>query len=46
MSALPFMYVFSLFLKRKLPCLLFDVDMRILIDKSLKLFYMLSESLI
>ena len=31
----------SLSLKRKLPCLLFDVDMRILIDKALKHFNIL-----
>jgi len=48
MSALPFGLVFSLFLLRKLPVLylLFDVDMHILIDKALKHFYMLQESLI
>jgi len=34
------------FWQRKLPCLLFYVDMRILIDKALKHFYMLYESVI
>jgi len=41
MSAFPFGYVFSLFLKRKLPCLLNIVDVFILISKALKHFYML-----
>jgi len=41
MSALPFRQIFSLCLKRKLPVLLFGVDMRILIGKVLNLFYML-----
>ena len=44
MSALPFGQVFS-YKKKALPCLLFDVDMHILIDKALKHFYMLQESL-
>ena len=37
---------FHYFYQRKRPCLLFDVDMRILIDKALKHFYISQESLI
>jgi len=37
---------FHYFKQRNLPCLLFYVDMRILINKALKYFYMLWESLI
>jgi len=44
MSALPFGLVFSLFLKRKLSCSLFDVDMRIPIDKALKHVYVIGKS--
>jgi len=45
MSALPFGWVFSLFLKRKLPCLLFNLHMHKLIGKELKHYYILLESL-
>jgi len=40
-SALPFGYVFSLLLTTKTKCTMFYADMRILIDKALKHFYML-----
>jgi len=47
MSALPFGWVFSLFFcKRKLLCLVFDIDMRILIVKALKLLYTLQKYLL
>jgi len=41
MNALPFGLLFSLRLTKKTTNLLFDIDMRILIDKALKHFYML-----
>ena len=37
----PFWIGIFIFKKKALPCLLFDVDMHILIDKALKHFYML-----